>query len=137
MTVTLFFWFCRLFVGGILLASALGKSLDVPGFLDVLRAYQAIPEWAIAPVGLSVTAVEWTLGCWIFSGWRLETGALAALLLNAGYAIWMSLSLFRGLDLPNCGCYVVFFPQPLRWYSPIEDLILVGMCYALRRTTRE
>jgi hypothetical protein len=41
-------------------------------------------------------------------------------------------TLIRGLDLPNCGCYGAFFPQPLRWYSPLEDLVLVGMCYALR-----
>ena len=39
--------------------------------------------------------------------------------------------LFRGLDLPNCGCYGVFFPQPLRWYSPLEDLALVGLGYVL------
>jgi hypothetical protein len=59
--------------------------------------------------------------------------ALVALWLNAGYAVWMTISLLRGLELTNCGCFGVFFPQPLRWYSPLEDLVLVGMCYALSR----
>jgi hypothetical protein len=51
--------------------------------------------------------------------------------LNGLYAIGLIVTLLRGLDLSNCGCYGVFFPQPLRWYSPLEDLVLVGICYAL------
>jgi hypothetical protein len=39
--------------------------------------------------------------------------------------------------LENCGCFGVFFPQPLRWYSPLEDLVLVGLCLALRRLAGE
>jgi hypothetical protein len=128
----LFHWFLRLFIGGILLASAVGKSLDLPGFVDVLISYQAFPSWLLWPLALTITGLEWILGVWILSGWRLIAAAAAAMALNSGYAIWMMVSLLRGLDLPNCGCYGVFFPQPLRWYSPLEDLVLVGMCYALR-----
>jgi len=126
-------WGFRLFVGGILLASALGKSLDMLGFVEVLVTYRAFPDWSLWPIALLLAGIEWLLGVWILSGWRLAMGALAALALNAGYAAWMTLSLARGLDLANCGCYGVFYPQPLRWYSPLEDLVLVGMCYALQR----
>jgi Methylamine utilisation protein MauE len=130
-------WFFRLFIGGILLASALGKSLDLPGFVDVLITYQAIPALLLWPTALLITGVEWLLGVWVLSGWRLVRGALLSLALYAGYAIWMTLSLVRGLNLANCGCYGRFFPQPLRWYSPLEDLILVGMCYALWKSARK
>ena len=49
------------------------------------------------------------------------------------------LTLLRGLDLPipNCGCDGVLFPRSLRWYSPLEDLGLVGMCYALWLSVRK
>lgn len=127
----------QLFVGGILLASALGKSLDFPGFIDVLQTYRAFPDVLLWPIGLTVTGVEWLLAMWVLSGQNLRTAALAALMLNAGYAIWMTVSLFRGLDLPTCGCFGVFFSRPLRWYSPLEDLVLVGMCYALRQATKK
>jgi len=130
-------WACRLFVGGILLVSALGKSLDLAGFVEVLFTYRAMPASFLWPIALMVTGLEWVLGVWVLSGWRLATGALAALVLYAGYAVVMTLSLVRGLDLANCGCYGVFFPQPLRWYSPLEDLVLAGMCYALRITARK
>jgi hypothetical protein len=115
-----------------LLASALGKALDLPGFVDVLVTYRAIPALFLWPTALTITGLEWLFGLWVLSGWRLEAAALATLILYVGYAFWMTLSLLRSLDLPNCGCYGVFFPQPLRWYSPLENAVVVGMCYALR-----
>ena len=130
-------WFLRLFIGGVIFASAFGKSLDLPGFVEVLATYRAFPDFALWPLALAVTGFEFVLGAWVLSGWQLRIGALAALALNAGYAVWMTISLLRGLELSNCGCFGVFFPQPLRWYSPLEDLVLVGMCYALSRYATE
>ena len=127
----------QLFVGGILIASALGKSIDVPGFLDVLRTYRFFAEATLWPTALAVIAVEAVVGVWIVSGWRLARAAWVAGLLNLGYTLWMTLSLARGLDLENCGCYGVFFPQPLRWYSPLEDLVLVAACVGLWRLSRK
>lgn len=124
-------WCFRLLTGGVLLASALGKSLDLQGFVDVLATYRLFPDRSLWLLGLGITGIEWGLAAWILVGWRLPTGALLAMMLNGLYAIGLIVTLLRGLDLPNCGCYGVFFPQPLRWYSPLEDLVLVGICYAL------
>jgi hypothetical protein len=132
MNWTVVTWCCRLLIGGVLLASALGKSLDLNGFVDVLVTYRLFPTWSLWLVALMLIGIEWILAVWILSGWRRATGALLALILNATYAAGLIVTLARGLDLPNCGCYGVFFPQPLRWYSPLEDLVLVGICYALR-----
>lgn len=125
-------WCCRLLIGGLLLASALGKSLDLLGFVDVLVTYQLFPDRSLWPLAFGITGIEWVLAVWILVGWRLSTGALLAMMLNGLYVVGLFVTLIRGLDLPNCGCYGVFFPQPLRWYSPLEDLVLVGICYALR-----
>jgi hypothetical protein len=124
-------WCCRLLIGGVLLASALGKTLDLKGFVDVLSTYRLFPGWSLWPVALMIIGIEWILAAWILGGWRLTTGALLALVLNGLYGLGLIVTLIRGLDLPNCGCYGVFFPQPLRWYSLLEDLVLVGICYAL------
>jgi Methylamine utilisation protein MauE len=125
-------WCCRFLIGGVFLASALGKSLDLPGFVDVLVTYRLFPDWFLWTLALGITGIEWGLAAWIFVGRQLPTGALLAMGLNGLYAIGLIVTLVRGLDLPNCGCYGVFFPQALRWYSPLEDLVLVGICYALR-----
>lgn len=124
-------WFLQLFVSLILLASALGKSLDLPGFVEVLKTYQAFPAPLLWPLALAVTGCELALGAWLLSGQRLAVGALVAACLNTGYAVWMTITLLRGLDLSNCGCFGVFFPQPLRWYSPLEDLALIAMSLVL------
>jgi hypothetical protein len=132
MNWTVVTWCARLLIGGVLLASALGKSLDLQGFIDVLVTYRLFPDWSLAPLALGITGIEWVLAVWILVGWQLSTAALIALSLNGLYAIGLIITLLRGLDLPNCGCYGVFFPQPLRWYSPLEDLVLVGICALLR-----
>lgn len=132
MNWTVVTWCCRLLIGGVLLASALGKSLALQGFVDVLVTYRLFPDWSLWPLALGITGSEWVLAAWILVGWQLSTGALIALSLNGLYAIGLIITLLRGLDLPNCGCYGVFFPQPLRWYSPLEDLVLVGICALLR-----
>lgn len=129
-------WVLRAVLGGILLASALGKSLDLPGFVEVLVTYRAFPDWSLWPIALFITAIEWGLGLWVLSGRHLSQAALATVLLNSIYAVWMAVSLARGLDLPNCGCYGVYFPQPLRWYSPLEDLVLVALGLILWRLAK-
>ncbi len=129
-------WALQIFISGVFLASALGKSLDLPGFIEVLKTYQAFSAVMLWPLALVVTGIEWVLGMWVLSGWRLATAALAAAGLNGIYAVWMTSTLLRGLELENCGCFGVFFPQSLRWYSPIEDLVLVGLGWGLRRVTK-
>jgi hypothetical protein len=120
-------------IGGIVVASALGKALDLPGFVEVLRTYDAFPEGALTIMALLITFAEFLVGGWVLSGWRLRSGALVAALLNAGYMIWTSSALLRGLSLENCGCFGVFLPLPLTWISPLSDLIAVALCYLLSR----
>jgi uncharacterized membrane protein YphA (DoxX/SURF4 family) len=127
---------CSILIAGIVLASALGKSLDLAGFVEVLATYRALPVSWLWLLAWSVIGVEWALALWLLSGRNLRIGALACAGLNLGYAPWMTISLLRRIDIPNCGCFGCFFPQPLRWYSPLEDLVLVGMSYALRRCRR-
>jgi uncharacterized membrane protein YphA (DoxX/SURF4 family) len=124
-------WSLQFFIGGIIFLSALGKSLDMPGFIEVLKTYQAFPPSMLRPFAFSITGIEFLLGVWILSGYRLPLSALVGALLNTLYAGWAVITLLRGLTLSNCGCFGVFFPQPVTWLTPIEDLVLVAMCVML------
>lgn len=126
----------QILVGGIIFGSALGKSLDFPGFVDVLETYQAFSPSILSPLAAIVMIGEFVLGTWILSGYRLRMSAFVGAGMNAGYAGWMTISLMRGLDLPNCGCFGVFFPQPLSWRSPIEDLALVAFCALMAKLAK-
>ena len=124
-------WVLRVFIGGILLGSAVGKALDFGGFIEVLKTYQVFPPSMLILVAVVVTGSELFLGLWILSGWQLVMSALAAAGMNLVYAAWMTVTLLRGLELSNCGCFGVFFPRPLTWSSPIEDLVIVALCGVL------
>jgi hypothetical protein len=117
----------RLFIGLVLLLTAAGKLLDVPGFAGVLRTYETFPEAALGPLALAVPLAELALALWLFSGRRLAGAASAALGLHAFYGAWAAASILRGLRVPNCGCFGVFLPRPLGWRTVAEDLVMVGL----------
>ena len=123
----------RLGLGLLILATGVGKWLDIAGFVGVLQTYRlglgSAALWVLAP---AVAALECALGLWIVSGWRLARAATCAMLLNAGYFVLLSSALWRGLQLANCGCFGVFLARPLRWYSPLEDLALIALAWLLQ-----
>lgn len=125
-------WVLRLGLGGLILATGVGKALDVGGFVDVLQRYDlALGDTVLGLVAPLISTLEIALGAWILSGFRLRLAMWGAIVLNAGYCAILTSALLRGLDLQNCGCFGVFFAQPLRWYSPLEDLALIAAALAL------
>ena len=46
--------FPRWFVGFILIATGTGKTLDIPGFVHVLAAYDLLPSWGNATLAYTL-----------------------------------------------------------------------------------
>lgn len=127
----------RLFIGLVLAATAAGKMLDVRGFADVLRTYEALPVSWLFPLALLIALAELSLSVWLFSGHRAAAAALASLAMHVGYAGWSAVSLLRGLTLSNCGCFGVFFARPLGWGTVAEDLAMAAASALLFSLSRE
>jgi len=119
------------FIASILLATGIGKALDIPGFTEVLITYQALADWMLYPVAIGATFVEIILSIWLFSGRLLSLGALSSLGLHAVFTIWTAVAYMRGQDIPNCGCFGVFFARPLDGWTIVEDFVMVGFSAAL------
>ena len=127
----------RLFLGGLILATGAGKALDIPGFAGVLAAYRpGLPGGALLPIAGGIAVLELMLGAWLLGGWQVVRAARVAMALNAIYFIVLEITQWRGLEIENCGCFGVFLAQPLRWYTPLEDLVLIGLFYLLMRVAR-
>lgn len=122
----------RILLGILITGAGVGKLLDIPGFVSVIETYQLhignSYVWAIA---IFVIIFEIALGLWILFGKNLKTGAILSMLMHAGYFILLSITLLRGIELQNCGCFGIFFARPLMWYSPLEDLVLIVISYGL------
>ncbi len=128
----LLFWSCRLFLGIIFLATGTGKALDLPGFIGVMKTYElGMPDWLLWMGGTAVTVSELILGTWILTGWRLRWAALLGVLINSVFLVLLTSALWRGLELQNCGCYGVFLARPLSWLTPLEDLFLIAVSFAV------
>lgn len=123
-------------LGVILLATGLGKLLDIPGFAGVLADYRLLPAALLLPAAILVTTAELAAGVALLApATRRPAAALAGLLalLNIGV---LSLTLARGIRLSNCGCFGVFFPRPLAWWSPLEDAVLLALALLAGRPAR-
>ena len=121
----------RFAIGAILLATAVGKLLDIPGFARVLGTYNAFLPGALVPIAVTIPVAELALAFWLFSGRNLAASALASAGMHGGYALWSAVSVLRGLKLPNCGCFGVFLARPLGWSTVFEDLVLFGASLGL------
>ena len=126
----------RVAIGTILLATAVGKLLDVSGFARVLATYKALPEASLLPLALAVPLFELALAIWLYWGRALVGAALASTLMHAAYVAWSWAALARGLHLPNCGCFGVFLARPLTWATVVEDLVLAAASLALLALAR-
>jgi len=114
------------------LATGLGKLLDVPGFAAVLADYRIWPMALLLPLATVVTGAELIIGVAVLvPGWR-RRAALAAALLAVGNAALLTLTLLRGIELENCGCFGVFLARKLTPWTPLEDIVLLGLAVIAR-----
>lgn len=118
-------------IGAVLLVSAAGKLLDIVGFSNVLKSYEAFPDAILLPLAIATPLAELALALWLFSGQFLAAAAITAVVMHLAYAVWSAVSVLRGLRLSNCGCFGVFWPRPLGWTTVAEDLALAAASFAL------
>lgn len=125
-------WILQLLLGGFITTAGIGKLLDIKGFESIIDSYElGLSERARWIIAILVISFELITGATILIGQSLHLAAFGSLVMHFGYFILLSSSLMRRLKLKNCGCFGVFFPRPLTWYSPLEDLALMGLSYWL------
>lgn len=105
----------------------------MPGFIGVVDSYQSLPAMLITPAAWALMLTELGLALVLLSGRQLVLVAWLLIAMHFMYLIWTTAALVRGLDLANCGCFGVYLPRPLRWYSPLEDLFLMLVAIAFWR----
>ena len=121
----------QVFIAALLLITSIGKLLDIRGFAQVLLTYHLFPESVVLPIALTLALFELLLSLWIFSGVQLTLSALTAVVLYLQFTVVAVISNLRGLDIPNCGCFGVFWAQPMSWVTVVEDMVLTAVCGVL------
>ena len=120
-----------LLISGMLFLAAIGKLLDNRHFAEVLAQWQLFPSWSLLSLGVLASLSELILAIWLLSGWRLAPAALMAVAFHLAYSAATLVTVLRGIRLPDCGCFGIFFSHPLDWTMVAEDSILAGICFVL------
>jgi hypothetical protein len=120
----------------LLLVTGGAKLLDLRGFAQVVGTYQVLPDALLMPAGTGLALAEVALGLWIASGLRAIAAAWATILLHLGYLAWLLLALVRGLAVPNCGCFGVYWARRLTPWTPLEDVVLLALALLLYRSVK-
>lgn len=124
----------RIALAVLLLAMGIGKALDLSGFGHVIDTYRlGLPTASLGPLALVIAALEIVIGVWLLANRNLRAAAIATVLVSSGYFVLLVATLVRGIGLDNCGCFGVFFAQPLSWLSPLEDVAVIAAGLALMR----
>ncbi len=120
--------FLRYFLGVLFVATGIGKLLDNRGFAVVIASYQlGIPDGWLLAVGLAVSLLELVIGVNILRGRSLTSNVLATLAFHLGYMGLALITLQRGIEISNCGCFGVFWARPLTAMTVVEDAALAGI----------
>jgi hypothetical protein len=121
----------RYFIASVLLLTGIGKLLDVPGFIEVIDTYKIIPTFLQPAIAVSMVLVELKIAENLFRKINIEITALAATALHICFTLLATLTLLRGIEVPNCGCFGVFWARPLTIITVAEDVFMVGVCVFL------
>lgn len=121
----------QFFIALLLLTTAIGKLLDNRGFAEVLLTYDLFPEAVLLPLALGMSLFELFLSLWIFSGIKLKYASFIAVILHIQLVVVVISSNLRELNIPNCGCFGVFWARPMNWGTVVEDSLLTVICIVL------
>ena len=105
--------------------------MDVPGFIKVIDTYRIIPTFLQPAIAVSMVLVELKIAENLFRKINLTITALAATALHICFTLLATLTLLRGIEVPNCGCFGVFWARPLTLITVAEDIFMVGVCVLL------
>lgn len=119
----------------LLSATAIGKLLDNRGFAAVIETYDLVRGDFILYLGLGVSLFELFLAFAIFIRFRLKTCGVLVTLMHIGYLALAVLTLQRGIQIKNCGCFGVFLSRPLTLTTVAEDSILVVLSLLFLKLT--
>lgn len=117
----------RWFVGVVLVATGLGKVLDIAGFVHVLAAYDLLPHWLNLGLAYSLPFIELATGICLIARLQLLMAACIAVGLHVLLLTAVVTTLWRGIAVANCGCFGVFLARPLTAGTAVEDAAMLAL----------
>jgi uncharacterized membrane protein YphA (DoxX/SURF4 family) len=117
---------CRIGIGLVMLAAALGKIGDTTAFAAQVHHYRLIPAGADNLLAMTLPWVELLAGLALVLGVRARSGAWLAAAMMVVFTLAVSQALARGLDI-ECGCFGTSDATRVGGKKLLENLALTGV----------
>jgi uncharacterized membrane protein YphA (DoxX/SURF4 family) len=116
---------CRLALGIIFLYAGIEKIIAPQEFAVAVYNYRLLPDWSINMVAVILPWLEAFLAAGLITGIYVRGSALLSSLLFLVFAIALTTSLVRGLDI-SCGCFGGSIGN-INWLYLVRDTGLLSM----------
>ena len=134
------YFIIRIAIGGIFIASGLGKLLSpYQNFLYVVQAYALLPSWAEVLTAQIFPWIELIVGSFVLLGLWTPWGLRGALCLFGIFVVVVGQALIRNLPLENCGCFgewIHLKPQSVLIMDSLSLLLTFVLLRSLSRAKK-
>ncbi len=117
----------RIFVGLVLIATGTRKGPDKPGFVTILDSCQLQPHWVSLVLAYTLPFIELGIGICLLMAVQCVPTAWMAVGLHSLMLSVVVITLKRGIEVANCGCFGVFLARPLTTITLVEDAVMLAM----------
>ena len=116
---------CRIAVGLVMIAAALGKIADPAAFASQIHHFRLIPVGAENLLASLLPWVELIAGLALVLGVRARSGAWLSAALMVVFTVAVTAALARGLDI-ECGCFGTSDATRVGGKKLLENLLITG-----------
>lgn len=120
-------------LGLIFASAAIGKLINLPDFLKVVRAFDLFPSSVAPLLAFALIGLELTIAiCLVVTPMRL-IGALLSCTLLAFFIAIVGYALYRGLNV-SCGCFTFLRDRSFSFGLLAQDVVFLSLAGFLART---
>ncbi len=115
----------RVFLGVILGWAGIVKIRNPEAFIEIVKAYNLLPEELVVLWGIFLPYIELVTGLFLFFGLWHKSAVLSSSVLFLIFAAAVSINILRGADIA-CGCFG--FNETNLYVVLLQDLVFLLCC---------
>lgn len=128
----------RIVLGAVYTAMAMGQLTSFGQMPAILSAYGLVTGGVATVLAVALIVGELVCGLWFLA--RPRSKGLTPVWVYTGVSVVWSLlaaqAFARGLVVPNCGCFGIYFTQRLGWLVLLQDGLMLLYAGLLIHTAR-
>jgi uncharacterized membrane protein YphA (DoxX/SURF4 family) len=125
-------WLVRLGLAGLFFYAGGLKLLDPNSLAEAIGNYRMLPGLLVAPLALILPVLEVVAAAALLTRSHARGAAVLCALMLAGFAVAMTQSKLRGIDL-ECGCFGASDDARVSWTKVTVDLALAMLAVWVAR----